>query len=67
MGSSLRTNVQVKVSADSEQVANIPADVLINPKGAKKAIYQSLLNVNLLMILLMSIKGEKKKPLKCNS
>lgn len=41
MGSSLRTNVQVKVSADSEQIANIPVDVLINPKGAKKAIYQS--------------------------
>lgn len=36
MGSSLRTNVQVKVSADSEQIANIPVDVLINPEGAKK-------------------------------
>lgn len=35
MGSSLRTNVQVKVSADSEQIANIPVDVLINPEGAK--------------------------------
>lgn len=41
MGSSLRTNMQVKVSADSEQIANIPVDVLINPEGAKKAIYQS--------------------------
>lgn len=33
---SFRTNVQVKVSVDSEQVANIPVDVLINPEGAKK-------------------------------
>lgn len=33
---SFRTNVQVKVSVDSEQVANIPVDVLINPKSAKK-------------------------------
>ena len=36
MSSSLRTNMQVKVSVDSEQVANIPVDVLINPEGAKK-------------------------------
>lgn len=33
---SFRTNVQVKVSTDSDQMANIPVDVLINPKSAKK-------------------------------
>ncbi len=33
---SFRTNVQVMVSDNSEQVANIPVDVLINPKDARK-------------------------------
>ena len=33
---SFRTNVQVKVSPDSDQMANIPVDVLILPKTANK-------------------------------
>lgn len=32
---SFRTNVQVRVAENAEQVANIPVDVLINPKKAK--------------------------------
>ena len=33
---SFRTNVQVKISQNSEQMANMPIDVLINPKSAQK-------------------------------
>ena len=33
---SFRTNVQVKISTDSNETANIPVDVLINPTGAEK-------------------------------